>query len=133
MIFAALLEPGCGFRLTAILEQSKLAIMNMQELTSRSEEVAELLKAMSNSHRLLILCELNSGEKSVSALEGIVGLSQSALSQHLAKLRECGIVATRRDAQTIYYSLADARVASLMTTLYELFCAPHSARPKRSK
>jgi ArsR family transcriptional regulator, virulence genes transcriptional regulator len=107
--------------------------MNMQELTSRSEEVAELLRAMSNSHRLLILCELNSGEKSVSALESIVGLSQSALSQHLAKLRECGIVTTRRDAQTIYYSLADVRVASLMSTLYELFCAPQGAKSKRTK
>ena len=62
--------------------------MNMQELTRRSEDVADLLKVMSNSHRLLILCELNNGERSVSALEEIVGLSQSALSQHLAKLRE---------------------------------------------
>lgn len=105
--------------------------MNMQELTSRSEEVAELLKAMSNSHRLLILCELTGGERSVSALEEVVGLSQSALSQHLAKLRESGIVATRRDAQTIFYSLADSRVAALMRRLYELFCAPQPV--KRSK
>jgi DNA-binding transcriptional ArsR family regulator len=106
--------------------------MNMQELTSRSEEVAELLKAMSNSHRLLILCELSNGERSVSALEEIVGLSQSALSQHLARLRESGIVATRRDAQTIYYSLADTRVATLMSTLYTLFCAPSKTKLPRS-
>lgn len=104
----------------------------MQELTSRSEEVAELLKAMSNSHRLLILCELSNGERSVSALEEIVGLSQSALSQHLARLRESGIVATRRDAQTIYYSLADTRVATLMSTLYTLFCAPSKTKLPRS-
>lgn len=107
--------------------------MNMQELTSRSEEVAELLKAMSNSHRLLILCELSNGERSVSALEEIVGLSQSALSQHLARLRESGIVATRRDAQTIYYSLADTRVATLMSTLYTLFCAPSKSKLPRSR
>lgn len=107
--------------------------MNMQELTSRSEEVAELLKAMSNSHRLLILCELSNGERSVSALEEIVGLSQSALSQHLARLRESGIVATRRDAQTIFYSLADARVATLMGTLYTLFCASPKYKSSRSK
>lgn len=97
--------------------------MNIQELTRRSEEVSELLKAMSNSSRLLILCELSKGERSVSALEEVVGLSQSALSQHLAKLRECKIVATRRDAQTIYYSLSDPRVVTLMATLYDLFCS----------
>ena len=77
--------------------------MNIQDLTSRSEEVAELLKAMANSHRLLILCELNKGERTVSALEAVVPLSQSALSQHLAKLRDYGIVSTRREAQSIYY------------------------------
>jgi ArsR family transcriptional regulator len=105
--------------------------MNMQELTRRSADVADLLKVMSNSHRLLILCELNNGECSVSALEGVVGLSQSALSQHLAKLRDSGVVSTRRDAQTIYYSLADPRVASLMKVLYELFCTQGKAASKR--
>ena len=60
---------------------------------------------MANSHRLLILCELNNGERTVSALEAVVPLSQSALSQHLAKLRDYGIVSTRREAQSIYYSL----------------------------
>jgi DNA-binding transcriptional ArsR family regulator len=106
--------------------------MNMQELTSRSQEVAELLKAMSNSYRLMILCELHRGECSVSALEDVVGISQSALSQHLAKLRESGVVTTRRDAQTIYYSLADPRITALMASLYELFCAPSKSRSKRS-
>lgn len=92
-----------------------------------------MLKAMSNSHRLLILCELHNGERSVSALEAVVPLSQSALSQHLAKLREYGVVSTRREAQTIYYSLADPRVASLIGTLYALFCTPAKSRSKRSK
>ena len=107
--------------------------MNMQDLTLRSQEVADLLKVMSNSHRLLILCELNKGERSVTALEAVVPLSQSALSQHLARLRECGVVTTRREAQTIYYSLADPRVTRLMGTLYDLFCAPARSRPKRSR
>lgn len=98
--------------------------MNMQDLIGRSEAVAELLKAMANSHRLLILCELSDGERSVSELEGVVNLSQSALSQHLAKLRECKIVKTRREAQAIYYSLADERVARLMSTLQNEFCPP---------
>lgn len=86
---------------------------------------------MANSHRLLILCELNNGERTVSALEAVVPLSQSALSQHLAKLRDYGIVSTRREAQSIYYSLADPRVASLIDTLYKLFCAPAKSKFKR--
>lgn len=96
--------------------------MNIQALASRSEEVADLLKALSNSHRLLIVCELINGERSVTELEDVVPLSQSALSQHLARLREINIVTTRREAQTVYYSLADPRVASLIMTLHELFC-----------
>lgn len=105
--------------------------MNMQALKSNSEEAADLLKAFSNRYRLMILCELNSGERSVSALEAVVPLSQSALSQHLAKLREGGLVATRREAQTIYYALSDARVARLIGVLHELFCAPAKTRTKR--
>jgi DNA-binding transcriptional ArsR family regulator len=97
------------------------------------EEVADVLKAMSNSHRLLILCELHSGERSVSELEAVVPLSQSALSQHLAKLRDYGVVTTRREAQSIYYSLADPRVASLIGTLYALFCMPTKSGSKRRK
>jgi DNA-binding transcriptional ArsR family regulator len=107
--------------------------MKIKEITSRSEEVSELLKAMANSRRLLILCELHKGERSVSELEAVVPLSQSALSQHLAKLREYGVVSTRREAQSIYYSLADSRVASLIGTLYELFCAPVKSGFKRRK
>ena len=100
--------------------------MDVNELTERSQEVASYLKVLANPSRLLILCELNQGERSVSALETAVGLAQSALSQHLAKLRESGIVATRRDAQTIYYRLADPKVERMMGTLYELFCAPQA-------
>ena len=105
--------------------------MNMQELETRSSEVEEFLKALANGHRLMILCELKDGERSVSALERVVPLTQSALSQHLAKLREGGFVATRREAQTIYYSLADVRVARLMEVLHELFCAPVKSKRKR--
>lgn len=104
--------------------------MNIQDLIASSAEAEELLKALANSHRLLILCELKAGERSVSALERVVPLAQSALSQHLAKLRESGIVTTRREAQTIYYSLADARVSRLIDVLDELFCAPAKAKSK---
>jgi len=105
--------------------------MNMQELAANSAEAEELLKALANSHRLMILCELKDGERSVSALERVVPLAQSALSQHLAKLREGGIVATRREAQTIYYSLSDSRVSRLIEVLHDLFCAPAKSRTKR--
>ncbi len=72
--------------------------MNIQELTRKSTEASELLALLANPHRLRILCELHQGERSVSALEEVIGLSQSALSQHLAKLRAANIVATRREA-----------------------------------
>jgi len=105
--------------------------MNIQDLKASSTEAEELLKALANSHRLMILCELKDGERSVSALERVVPLAQSALSQHLAKLREGGFVATRREAQTIYYRLADTRVARLIEVLHELFCAPAKSRTRR--
>jgi DNA-binding transcriptional ArsR family regulator len=105
--------------------------MNVQELAANSMEAEELLKALANSHRLMILCELKDGERSVTALEKVVPLAQSALSQHLAKLREGGFVATRREAQTIYYRLADTRVARLIEVLHELFCAPAKSQTTR--
>jgi DNA-binding transcriptional ArsR family regulator len=105
--------------------------MNMKDLAANSLAAEELLKALANSHRLMILCELKDGERSVSALENVVPLTQSALSQHLARLREGGFVATRREAQTIYYRLADTRVARLIEVLHELFCAPAKTRTQR--
>lgn len=96
-----------------------------QELAENAAVVADLLKAVANQHRLLILCLLATDqEMSVNALVERVGLSQSALSQHLAKLREEQLVATRRQAQTIFYRIADPRVATLMTTLHNLYCQP---------
>jgi ArsR family transcriptional regulator, virulence genes transcriptional regulator len=107
--------------------------MNIQDLMSSSEEAECLLKALANSHRLMILCELKDGERSVTALETVVPLTQSALSQHLAKLREGGFVATRREAQTIYYSLADYRVERLIEVLHDLFCGPAKGKVRRRK
>jgi len=96
--------------------------MNIQELEDKSEQASQLLAMLANPHRLRILCELQRGERSVTQMETVVGLSQSALSQHLAKLRGAEIVTTRREAQTIYYSVADERVARLLAVLVELFC-----------
>ncbi len=81
-----------------------------------------LLKALSNEKRLLIVCALHKGEKSVGELEEIVDLSQSALSQHLARLRRDGLVKTRREAQTIYYSLDDEATNEVLRCLYDIYC-----------
>jgi len=84
---------------------------------------SDLLTTMSNKHRLLILCRLVEGEKHAGALGEFTGLSQSALSQHLAKLREAGIVSTRRDAQMIYYRLASPEAEAVLKALYQVYCA----------
>ena len=86
-----------------------------------------LLKAVANRNRLIILCELLNGERSVGALQDAVGLSQSALSQHLARLRADELVTTRRELQAIFYALASDNVARLIGLLYELYCAPAGA------
>ena len=106
--------------------------MNIEKLLPKAEKAEAFLKALANKHRLMVLCELHQGERSVGTLMEAVGLSQSALSQHLAKLREDGLVVTRRDAQTIYYALANEDASRIMAVLYELFCAdkPAQALPK---
>lgn len=83
-----------------------------------------LLRLLSNERRLMILCQLADGELSVSEIQSRVGLSQSALSQHLALLREDGVVATRRERQTIYYRIVDHAAMRVIETLAELFCPP---------
>ena len=96
--------------------------MELDHLEQKAEQASTLLKAMSNQSRLLILCQLNEGEKSVGELERIVGLSQSALSQHLARLRRDKLVQTRREAQTIFYSLHGDEALRVIKTLYGLYC-----------
>ena len=97
--------------------------MDLAALQGSAKKATDLLKVMSNEWRLLILCHLAMGETSVGSLEKELGLSQSALSQHLAVLRREELVSTRREAQTIYYSLDSEDVKALMETLFERFCA----------
>jgi DNA-binding transcriptional ArsR family regulator len=97
-------------------------------LEERAEHVAGRLALAANPKRLLILCELATGEKSVGALQAKVGLGQSALSQHLARLRDAGMVTTRREAQTIFYRLGDPEVEALMAALYDAFCRDPQAQ-----
>lgn len=98
-------------------------------LEQHADHVAGRLALIANAKRLLILCRLAEGEASVGELQAGVGLSQSALSQHLGRLRAAGMVATRREAQTIHYRLADGEIRSLMEALYQVFCA--SVRGRR--
>ena len=94
-----------------------------ENLLQQARKASALLKAMANERRLLILCHLGLEERSVGELERHVGLSQSALSQHLARLRSDGLVSTRRDGQTIFYSLHGTEARRLLATLYDLYCA----------
>jgi ArsR family transcriptional regulator, virulence genes transcriptional regulator len=94
------------------------------QFEAKATEAAKLLKALGNERRLMILCQLAEGEQSVGQLMLPVGLSQSALSQHLAVLRDEGIVATRRDGQTIWYSITDPAALKVVATLAEIFCPP---------
>ena len=96
----------------------------IDDLRENARRASALLRAMSNERRLLILCHLAEGEKPVRELERLVGLSQSALSQHLARLRRDGLVGTRREAQMIYYALTGKEVVAVMATLHQLYCAP---------
>lgn len=96
---------------------------DVEELREKSEQAVGLLKVLSNPDRLLLLCQLVSGEKSVTELEGLTGLRQPSLSQQLGVLRKEALVSTRRDGKWIYYSLASHEAAAILQTLHGLFCA----------
>ncbi|KPZ54920.1 MULTISPECIES: helix-turn-helix transcriptional regulator [Pseudoalteromonas] len=101
--------------------------MNIEQLAVNAQQAEQFLKLMANKNRLMILCSLLQGEQSVGELNQNVPLAQSALSQHLASLRKAQLVATRRDGHTIYYSLIDPKVESIITLLYEWFCKQSTA------
>jgi ArsR family transcriptional regulator len=97
--------------------------MDLTTFETKAGDVATLLKAMANTRRLMVLCKLvEHGEMTVGDLAREVALSQSALSQHLAKMREEGLVAFRRESQTLWYRIADPRTEELLATLYQLYC-----------
>ena len=104
----------------------KTDILNetMHPLEAKAEEDSATLAAMANPKRLLVMCPLLAGEKSVGDLAEIVNLTPAALSQHLGKMRALRLVSTRRDGQTIYYSLASTEVQAVLETLYRVYCAP---------
>jgi DNA-binding transcriptional ArsR family regulator len=99
-------------------------------LQANALRATRFLKAMANSTRLMVLCQLATGEKSVGELERIVGISQSGLSQHLAVLRREDIVKTRREGQTILYSLAGHDAVVMMDALYVVFCSKTATKAR---
>jgi DNA-binding transcriptional ArsR family regulator len=107
--------------------------MNVHDVAFKAGMAESLLKALANRYRLMVLCELHKGERSVRALQSKIGLTQSALSQHLARLREDGLVTTRRAAQTIYYSLASDDVTKIIALLYKLYCSPVPGERSKEK
>lgn len=94
------------------------------EIAGHAAEAAALMKAVSHEGRLMTLCHLVSGERSVTELEQLLGARQAAVSQQLARLRREGLVKARREGKTILYAIADPRVARLMALMYELYCQP---------
>ena len=101
--------------------------MKTSSVKENVADAAKLLKSLSNEKRLAIVCALYEDEKSVGTLEEIVGLSQSALSQHLARLRRDDVVQTRREAQTIYYKLSNEKVDAILHCLYSIYCPDYQS------
>ncbi|MFL0809757.1 MAG: metalloregulator ArsR/SmtB family transcription factor [Agarilytica sp.] len=108
--------------MATVKEALSITAQDLAALASSAGKAAELLKAMSNENRLMILCSLMDGELSVSELNKRVPLSQSALSQHLAALRKAGLVATRRESQTIFYSVQSQAALEIIVVLKNTFC-----------
>ena len=103
--------------------------LDFSDMQDNAGKACGLLKAMANEARLMVLCQLIEGEKSVTELQEAIGLSQSAMSQHLAVLREQEIVSTRRDGQSVYYRIANGHAMAVMETLHREYCeAPPSRR-----
>jgi DNA-binding transcriptional ArsR family regulator len=106
-----------------------LTNMDLAAFEANAMEVADLLRTLGNERRLMMLCKLvEQGEMTVGALAEAVSLSQSALSQHLAKMRDEGVVAFRRDGQTLWYRMVDPRIEELMAVLHRLYCRQPSAK-----
>ena len=95
---------------------------HMSLMRENAAEAASVLRLLGNEHRLIVLCSLVEGEMGVGALQDRLALSQSALSQHLSRLRADGLISARRESQNIYYSIADEKVFALIAALADIFC-----------
>jgi DNA-binding transcriptional ArsR family regulator len=104
--------------------KTPLADPDIADMARAAGRASGLLRSLGNGTRLMILCHLSQGEKTVGALQALLGVGQSALSQHLARLRKDGLVRTRREAQTIHYAIASDDAARVIATLYDIYCGP---------
>ena len=108
--------------------------LQIDQMLNAADEASDLLKALANRHRLLIVCQLSEQERSVGELADLLKIRDSTVSQHLALLRRDGLVTARRDGQTIWYSIGSAPARELIRTLYRVYCAPSAAcqpKPRR--
>ncbi len=94
------------------------------KMVAAADQASDLLKSLGNRHRLLILCQLLDGEKSVGELANFLGIRDSTVSQHLQLLRKDGLVKTRREGQTIWYTLGSTQARKVLRTLFEIYCSP---------
>jgi ArsR family transcriptional regulator, virulence genes transcriptional regulator len=101
------------------------------DMEHAADAACDLLKALANRHRLMIVCQLLDGERSVGQLADFLGIRDSTVSQHLALLRKDGLVAGRRDGQTIWYAIRSNAARAVVEALYEVYCAPAPARRAR--
>lgn len=102
------------------------AALPAAEMATRAAEAASFLKALSHEGRLMILCHLSGGERSVTELEELLGARQAAVSQQLARLRAEGLVTARRDGKAIHYSIRDPKAGAIMALVYDMFCGPEA-------
>jgi DNA-binding transcriptional ArsR family regulator len=122
-----------GSSATAVMRPGATASgIELDVMKSSASEAVEFLRGIANPHRLMILCHLARGEHSVGTLERELGIRQAHLSQQLARLRQDGLVQTRRDSRTIYYSIGTEAATEVIALLYRLFCAGGS-RPEGSE
>jgi DNA-binding transcriptional ArsR family regulator len=107
--------------------------MNVEDMLAAADEASELLKALANRHRLIIVCQLIDQERSVGELAALLKVRDSTVSQHLALLRKDGLVKARREGQTIWYSIASGPARELVRTLYQAYCGPPRAEKTAGK
>ncbi|HUD52032.1 metalloregulator ArsR/SmtB family transcription factor [Parvibaculum sp.] len=110
-----------------------VVVADVKDLEASASEASKLLGALANERRLLIMCQIADREMSVGEIQDVVGISQSALSQHLAVLRDQGLVATRRESQTIYYRLASPEAQRVIETLVSIYCPPGRPQSKKAR
>ena len=114
---------------TVTLDTESCSVLSAEEMLAQATAAAAFLKALAHEGRLMILCHLSGGERSVTELEALLGARQAAVSQQLARLRAEGLVTARRDGKVIHYSIRDPKAAAIMALVYDLFCGPTADRP----